>query len=62
MRERFSQLTSSHIEKVLDGIKENTTHVWNTRAYLLAALFNAPAFTDNHYTMLVIHDFHGGGS
>lgn len=61
VQERFSRLTSSHIEKVLDGIKDNTTRVWNTRAYLLAALFNAPATTDNHYTMLVNHDFHGGG-
>lgn len=60
VQERFSHLTSSHIEKVLEGIKENTTRVWNTRAYLLAALFNAPASTDNHYTMLVNHDFHGG--
>ena len=24
----------------------------------LAALFNAPSSTDNHYTMLVNHDFH----
>ena len=61
VQERFSQLTSSHIEKVLDGIKDNTTRVWNTRAYLLAALFNAPATTDNHYTMLVNHDFHHDG-
>ena len=60
VQQRFQQLTSSHIEKVLDGIRENTTRVWNTRAYLLAALFNAPATTDNHYTMLVNHDFHGG--
>lgn len=62
VQERFSQLTSSHIEKVLDGIKDNTTRVWNTRAYLLAALFNAPSTTDNHYTMLVNHDFHRGGA
>jgi len=61
VRERFERITSAHIEKVLDGIRENTTRVWNTRAYLLAALFNAPASTDNHYTMLVNHDFHQGG-
>ncbi|MCI8527503.1 MAG: helix-turn-helix domain-containing protein, partial [Oscillospiraceae bacterium] len=42
VQHRFEQLTSAHIEKVLDGIQENTTRVWNTRAYLLAALFNAP--------------------
>ena len=44
--------------KVLDGISENNTRVWNAKAYLLAALFNAPSSTDNHYTMLVNHDFH----
>lgn len=61
VRQRFELIDSSHIEKVLDGIRENTTRVWNTRAYLLAALFNAPATTDNHYTMLVNHDLYGGG-
>ena len=61
VQERFEQITSAHIEKVLEGIQENTTRVWNTRAYLLAALFNAPSSTDNHYTMLVNHDFHQGG-
>mgnify|MGYP006988160171 FL=1 len=30
-----------HIEKVMDGIRENTTRVWNTKAYLMAALFNS---------------------
>ena len=51
VQHRFEQLTSAHIEKVLDGIRENTTRVWNTRAYLLAALFDAPASKDNYYTM-----------
>ena len=58
VQQRFEQITSSHIEKVLDGISENTTRVWNTKAYLLAALFNAPSSTDNHYTMRVNHDFY----
>ncbi len=61
VQQRFEQLNSEHIQKVLDGIRENTTRVWNTRAYLLAALFNAPATTDNHYTMLVNHDMSNGG-
>jgi len=61
VRQRFEQITSAHIEKVLDGIQENTTRVWNTRAYLLAALFNAPSTMDNHYTMLVNHDLNNGG-
>ncbi len=60
VQQRFEQITSAHIEKVLEGIQENTTRVWNTRAYLLAALFNAPSTMDNHYTMLVNHDLNGG--
>jgi len=49
-----------HIEKVMDGIRENTTRVWNTKAYLMAALFNSVFTIDNHYAMLFNHDFHGG--
>jgi len=59
VRERFRKLRREHIEKVLDGISENTTRVYNTRAYLLAALFNAVSTMDNHYAMLVNHDFYG---
>ena len=58
---QFGWSTSAHIEKVLDGIQENTTRVRNTRAYLLASLFNAPSTMDNHYTMLVNHDLNHGG-
>ena len=60
-QQRFEQINSEHILRVLDGIRENTTLVRNTRAYLLASLFNAPATTDNHYTMLVNHDMNAGG-
>ena len=56
---RFRQLTSEHIETVLTGIRENTTRVRNTKAYLLAALFNSVSTLDNHYAMLVNHDLHG---
>ena len=61
VQQRFEQINPEHIRKVLDGIRENTTLVRNTRAYLLAALFNAPSTTDNHYTMLVNHDMNAGG-
>ena len=56
---RFSRITFEHIEKVLDGINENTTSVKNTKAYLLSALFNSVSTIDNHYTMRVNHDFYG---
>ena len=59
VQDRFRQITYEHIEKVLDGIRENTTRVWNTKAYLMAALFNSVSTLDNHYAMLVNHDFNG---
>ena len=58
VQQRFSQIGRDHIEKVLDGINENTTEVKNTKAYLLAALFNSVSTLDNHYTMRVNHDFY----
>ena len=36
VQQRFEKITSMHIEKVMDGICENTTRVWNTKAYLTA--------------------------
>lgn len=51
VQERFAQLNSSHIERILDAILDNTRRVRNTKAYLLAALFDAPASKENYYTM-----------
>lgn len=51
VRERFAQINSSHIERLLDAIWENKAPVRNTKAYLLAALFDAPATKENHYAM-----------
>ena len=59
VQDRFRKLAGEHIRKVLEGIGENTTRVYNTKAYLLAALFNAVSTMDNHYAMLVNHDFYG---
>ena len=60
VQHRFTQIRREHIEKVLDGIRENTTAVKNTKAYLLSALFNSVSTLDNHYTMRVNHDLYGG--
>lgn len=58
VKQRFRQINAFHIEKVLAGIQENTTRVWNTKAYLLAALFNVTSTLDTHYAMLVNHELH----
>ena len=56
VKSRFLKLNSSHIEYVLDRMRENTTYVRNIKKYLLAALYNAPATIDSYYTSLVSHD------
>ena len=61
IKSRFLKLNSSHIEYVLDRMRENTTYVRNIKKYLLAALYNAPATIDSYYTSLVSHDMYGGG-
>ena len=57
VRSRFLQIDSSHIEFVLGELEETTRKVGNTRAYVLAALFNAPVNMDNHYLFEVNHDY-----
>ena len=56
VKSRFLKLDSSHIEYVLDRMRENTTYVRNIKKYLLAALYNAPATIGSYYTSLVSHD------
>ena len=62
VRSRFLKLNASHIEYVLDRMRENTTYVRNIKKYLLAALYNAPVTMDSYYTSLVSHDLYGSGS
>ena len=47
---RFRSLNYDHIEYVLDRMKEVKPTVGNIRAYLLTALYNAPATMDSYYT------------
>ena len=58
---RFLKLDSSHVQYVIDCMKNNTTYVRNIKKYLLAALYNAPATINNYYSSLVQHDLYGGG-
>lgn len=59
VKSRFLKITSSHIEYVFDCIDKNTTKVGNIKAYLLAALYNAPATMDSYYRAEVNHDLYG---
>lgn len=59
VRSRLMKLNAEHIEYVLDRLKQNTTEIKNIRAYLLAALYNAPVTMNSYYTALVQHDLYG---
>ena len=61
VKSRFLNIDSSHIEYVLERMRENTTYVRNIKKYLLAALYNAPVTMDSYYTSLVSHDLYGSG-
>lgn len=61
VKSRFLKLNSSHVQYVMDCMRDNTTYVRNIKKYLLAALYNAPSTISNYYSALVQHDMYGGG-
>lgn len=60
VKSRLLKVTSQHVEYVLDCLDRNTTKVRNIKAYLLTALYNAPATIDSFYRAEVNHDLYGG--
>lgn len=59
VRKRLLGLDSSCMEYVMDSLRGNTAKVRNIKAYMLAALFNAPATMENYYSAEVQHDLYG---
>ncbi len=59
VRSRFLKINSSHVEYVFGCIDNNTTKIGNIKAYLLTALYNAPATMDSYYRAEVNHDLYG---
>jgi len=59
VKSRLLKVTSSHLQYVFDCIDNNTTKVYNIKAYLLTALYNAPATMDSFYRAEVNHDLYG---
>ncbi|XVG99715.1 DUF6017 domain-containing protein [Eubacteriales bacterium KG127] len=60
VKSQLMKLSYSHIEFVLDCMKENTTHIKNVKQYILATLYNAPITINNYYKSLVQHDMATG--
>ena len=57
VKQRFRQLGSSHIEYIVDSLKQTTSKINNIRAYLLTALYNAPVTIGPYYSAAVRHDY-----
>lgn len=56
IQQRFSKLTASHIEFVLENLNKNTSEIRNIKQYLLTCLFNAVTTIDNAVAAQVNHD------
>ncbi len=57
VKQRFRLLDGTHIEYVIEAMRQTTTKINNIRAYLLTALYNAPVTMGPYYSAAVRHDF-----
>ena len=60
VKSKFMKLNNSHIQYVLDQLKENTTEIRKMKQYLIATLYNAPITISSYYHCLVNHDMATG--
>ncbi len=61
VKSRFLKLDSSHLEYVIDSMKNTATRIANIRAYMVTALYNAPNTMKHYYQQMVRHDLYGSG-
>lgn len=61
VKSRFLKLESSHLEYVIGCMQNTTTKITNIKAYMVTALYNAPATINHFYQQEVQHDMYGGG-
>lgn len=60
VKSQLLKLDYTHIEFVMECMKENTSKVRNIRQYLLTSLYNSISTISNYYGALVNHDMYGG--
>lgn len=60
VRDRFLKLEREHVLYIRDCLCSTTTAIGNIKAYILTALYNAPATIGQYYTALVSHDLRNG--
>ena len=60
VKSRFLKLESSHLEYVIDCMKNTTTKITNIKAYMITALYNATTTINHFYQQEVNHDMYEG--
>ena len=55
VKSRLMKLDSSHIQYILECLKENSTQIRNIKQYLLATLYNAPVTVDGYHIAVEGH-------
>lgn len=60
VRERFMEISSMHIDYIIDALKENPSDVRNIRSYLITTIFNAPTTLSQYYRAKVNRDYSSG--
>jgi hypothetical protein len=58
VKQRFKQITHSHIQYVLLIINNYTGHIDNIRQYMITTLYNAPSTIDIYYQNRVMNDMY----
>ena len=56
VKSKLLRLNTSHVEYVMDCLKDNTTKIRNIKKYLLATLFNAPSTISGYFQSEVNYD------
>lgn len=59
VKSKFLKLNSSHLEYVIECMKNTTTKITNIKAYMITTLYNAPSTMNLYYQQEVQHDMCG---
>ncbi len=60
VRQRFLAIDNSKLEAFLLEFTQRSERIYNTKAYLITSLFNAPATAETKLSNMVMHDMRGG--
>lgn len=60
VRAKFLKLNSSHLQYVMNSMRDTSAKITNMKAYMVTALYNAPSTMNHYYQQEARHDIYGG--